>query len=78
MPKYYSVPYQNILAERESPGSQGRVVSKEGSSEFNIYLWGQVTQNRFLFGLLILFHVLYTEYFRHTLDNNSNLNFSLF
>ena len=57
MPKYYSVPYQNILAERESPGSQGRVVSKEGSSEFNVYLWGQVTQNRLLFTLPINFIV---------------------
>ena len=48
VPKYYYVPYQNIIAERESPGSQERCVSKEGASESNVFLWGQVRHNNFL------------------------------
>ncbi len=41
MPKYYYVPEESIADERAKPGSSYRMVSDEGSSSKNVYLWGQ-------------------------------------
>lgn len=41
LPKYYYVRAPCVQLEREQPGSQHRVPSAEGSSEDNVFLWGQ-------------------------------------
>ena len=57
VPKYYYVPYPNIREERNIPGSQERSLSKEGSSESNIFLWGQVkhVSNEIMFDSIYYF-----------------------